>query len=61
MKKGGKRTTGMKYEYKSGDFIHGLTLKMSNDEYNSDNLAANLDDNKQIDIEIAIQTTNERQ
>ncbi len=57
--KGGKRTTGMKYEYKSGDFIHGLTPKMSNDEYNSDNLAANLDDNKQIDIEIAIQT-NER-
>lgn len=55
--KGGKRATGMKYNYKSGDVIHGLTPKMSNDEYNnSNNSTANLDDNKEIDIEIAIQT-----
>ena len=56
----GKRVTGMKYDYNPGDMIHGLTPKMSNDEYNnSGNLTANLDDNKEIDIEIAIQT-NER-
>lgn len=58
--KDGKRATGMKYDYKSGNVIHGLTPTMSNDEYNnSGNLTANLDDNKEIDIEIAIQT-NER-
>ncbi len=56
--KGGKRAVGMKYQYKSGDMIHGLTPKMSNNEYNNNsNLSANLDDNKQMDIEIAIQTS----
>ncbi len=56
--KGGKRAVGMKYQYKSGDMIHGLTPKMSNNEYNNNsNLAANLNDNKQMDIEIAIQTS----
>ena len=58
--KGGKRATGMKYEYKSGDMIHGLTPKMLDDnDNNNSNWAANLGENKQVDIEIAIQT-NER-
>lgn len=55
--KDGKRATGMKYDYNPGDVIHGLTP--NNECNNSGNLTANLDDNKEIDIEIAIQT-NER-
>lgn len=58
--KGGKRSTGMKYEYKTGDVIHGLIPRMSDNDYNnSSNLASNSNGNQQIDIEIAIQT-NER-